>query len=195
MLGLDLRTIFLAVLALAVARPAYAQNVENTETYAYLMSLPVPVVDGDITDRPYRVIGYIDKGVRKATVFSKPASHAKVMRELWEKGRKMGADAVINAGYGEAKKVAFSGWGTREARGVAIKFLTDAEIAALKPVPQPEREPEPAPVAQAPLRQQPLAPAPSYSVADELAKLVNMRDRGLISEDVYEEAKRALLGQ
>lgn len=183
-----MRTVLIAAVALAVAQPAVAQNIENTSTYAYLMSLPVPVVEGDITDRPYRVIGYIDKGVRKATVFSKPASHDKVMRELWEKGRKMGADAVINAGYGEARKVAFSGWGTREARGVAIKFLTDAEIAGLKPAPPPDS----APVAQAP---QPGAAVPNYSIADELAKLVGMRDRGLISEEIYQEAKRALLGQ
>jgi hypothetical protein len=49
----------------------------------------------------------------------------------------MSADAVIHAEYGESHITAMS-WGAREARGVAIKFLTDAEIAALpKPVATP----------------------------------------------------------
>jgi len=117
-----MRKFHLVIALLAISTPLQAQNVTDTTSYAYLMSLPVPVVEGDILDKPYRVIGHIDKGVRKATVFSKPASHDKVMRELWEKGRKMGADAVINAGYGEAHKVAFSSWGTREARGTASRM-------------------------------------------------------------------------
>ncbi|MEI6417485.1 MAG: hypothetical protein WCO82_00310 [Sphingomonadales bacterium] len=98
--------------------------------YAKLSTLPVPVVEGDITDRPYRVIGLIETGVRKATVFSKDPSREKVFRELWERGRKMGADAVINAEYGNARVRGLS-WGSRDARGQAVKFLTDQEIAAL----------------------------------------------------------------
>src|SRR5690606_21009048 len=79
------------------------------------------------------VLGHVNKGVRKATMFSKSASHEKVYRELWEDAQKLGADAVIQADYGQARITALS-WGSREARGVAIKFLTDAEIATL---PQP----------------------------------------------------------
>lgn len=121
-----------ALLALLLAAPLAAQNVEAPPGFRDLARLPVPVVAGDITDRPYRIIGHINAGVRKATMFSGSPSQEKVYRELWERGRKLGADAVINAQYGEAHITAMS-WGAREARGDAIKFLTDAEIAALSP--------------------------------------------------------------
>lgn len=84
----------------------------------------VPVFAGDITDRPYQVIGEVKAGVRKATVFSKASSEAKIYRELWERAKKMGADAVINAKYGEAHVTAIS-WGKTNATGTAVKF-TDA---------------------------------------------------------------------
>ena len=38
------------------------------------------------------------------------------------------------------------------------------------------------------------APAASASVADELAKLTDLRDRGALSDDEYETQKRRLLG-
>ncbi|PAV92768.1 hypothetical protein WR25_05062 [Diploscapter pachys] len=76
----------------------------------------VPVFAGDITDRPYQVIGEVKAGVRKATVFSKASSEAKIYRELWERAKKMGADAVINAKYGEAHVTAIS-WGKTNATG------------------------------------------------------------------------------
>lgn len=122
----------LMFVALAFASiPALAQNVDAPPGYADLATLEVPVVAEDITDRPYRVLGTVQKGVRKATVFSKSPSEAKVYRELWESAEKMGADAVVFAEYGEARITGLS-WGSREARGKAIKFLTDAEIAEMK---------------------------------------------------------------
>lgn len=123
------KAIIIALFGVSAA-PAAAQNIAGPPGYAALMAKPVPVVTGDITDRPYRVIGTVIAGVRKATMFSKSPSEEKVFRELWERGQKMGADAVINASYGEAHVTALS-WGSREARGQAVKFLTDAEIAAL----------------------------------------------------------------
>lgn len=124
---------FAGLLAFAIlTAPASAQNVAPNPGFAELVRLPVPVIEGDITDRPYRVVGPVIAGVRKATMFSKSASQEKVYRELWERGKKMGADAVIHAAYGEAHITALS-WGSREARGQAIKFLTDAEVAALPP--------------------------------------------------------------
>jgi hypothetical protein len=50
--------------------------------------------------KPYREIGQTPAGVRKATMFSGSPSHEKVFRELRERGKKMGADAVIKASYG-----------------------------------------------------------------------------------------------
>lgn len=81
----------------------------------------VPVFAGDIADRPYRVIGEVSAGVRKATIFSKASSEAKIFKELWERADKMGADAVINARYGNSHVTAVS-WGKTNATGTAIKF-------------------------------------------------------------------------
>jgi len=118
------------VATLLATAPAAAQNMTPPATWASVQALPVPVTAQDISDRPYRELGLILAGVRKATAFSKDPSQEKVYRELWERGQKMGADAVIKAEFGDARVRAFS-WGSREARGIAIKFLTDAEIAAL----------------------------------------------------------------
>lgn len=89
----------------------------------------VPVFAYDITDRPYKVLGEVKAGVRKATVFSKEVSQPKIYRNLWERAEKLGADAVINAKYGESHISAFS-WGKTNATGTAVKFLTPEEVAS-----------------------------------------------------------------
>jgi hypothetical protein len=127
-----MRTILAAALVLA-STSALAQNINPSApapapTYESITHMDVPVIAGDITDRPYRVIGEIETGVKKLTVFSKDPSEEKVYKELWERGKKMGADAVVNATYGDPR-VTFMSWGSRKARGQAIKFLTDEEIA------------------------------------------------------------------
>ena len=113
----------LAVAAAAIAaQPAVAKK--NPRTYVVNNeAVGVPVFPHDITDRPYVVVGEVKAGVRKATVFSKAASQKKIYRELWERARKKGADAVINATYGDSKISAMS-WGQTNARGTAIRFTT-----------------------------------------------------------------------
>ena len=113
----------LAAALLTASAPALAQKTNDIDVSAIKASeLPVPpVIAGDISDRPYTVIGQITAGVRKATVFSKSSSPEKIYRELWERGQKLGADAVIHASYGEAHMSAMS-WGQTNATGVAIKF-------------------------------------------------------------------------
>lgn len=98
------------------AKKAYIVNNED---------VGVPVFPYDITDRPYTVLGEVKAGVRKATVFSKEASQAKVYRELWERAEKLGADAVVNAKYGDSHISAFS-WGKTNATGTAIRFTAPA---------------------------------------------------------------------
>jgi uncharacterized protein YbjQ (UPF0145 family) len=80
----------------------------------------------DITDRPYKVLGEVKAEVRKATVFSKAPSQDKIYRELWERGEKLGADAVIKAQYGDARMTMMS-WGSSAATGVAVKFVDPAQ--------------------------------------------------------------------
>lgn len=128
-----MRCCLAAAFALASAS-ASAQNINpapaaHPPTYQSITHMEVPVIAGDVTDRPYRVIGEIETGVKKLTVFSKDPSQEKVYRELWERGKKLGADAVVNAQYGDPR-VTFMSWGSRKARGQAIKFLTDEEISA-----------------------------------------------------------------
>lgn len=88
----------------------------------------VPVFPYDITDRPYKVLGEVKAGVRKATMFSKSPAQEKIYRELWERGQKLGADAVVKATYGNSHVTAFS-WGKANATGVAVKFLAPGEVA------------------------------------------------------------------
>lgn len=89
----------------------------------------VPVFPGDIPDRPYSVVGEVKAGIRKATIFSSEASQKKIYRELWERAEKLGADAVINAKYGESHVTALS-WGSTNATGTAIKFTGAAAAPA-----------------------------------------------------------------
>lgn len=100
--------------ALARDKPARTYAIVNPDA-------GVPVFAGDITDRPYTVIGEVKAGVRKATVFSKSSSEPKIYRELWERAEKLGADAVINARYGNSHVSAVS-WGKTNAIGTAVKF-------------------------------------------------------------------------
>lgn len=105
-------------------------------TYAGVMAARVPVTTGDITDRPYRVIARVKRNVRKATIFSKGASQDKLEDELWERGRKIGADAVINARFGEQRMTSMS-WGANYVEGDAVKFLTAEQAEAYRqPKPQ-----------------------------------------------------------
>jgi uncharacterized protein YbjQ (UPF0145 family) len=117
-----------AVAAMAVATPAVAKK--KDVTYVVVNEeMGVPVFPHDITDKPYKIVGVVTAGVRKATIFSKEPSQQKIYNEIWERGEKLGADAVIGAKYGDSHITALS-WGNTKAGGVAIKFLTAEEMAA-----------------------------------------------------------------
>ncbi len=108
-------------LALAVsAAPAIAKDKKQTFVVVN-EEFGLPVFPHDITDREYEVVGEIKAGVRKATVFSKAASQKKIYKELWERARKKGADAVINATYGDANIWGMC-WGVTMAMGTAIRL-------------------------------------------------------------------------
>jgi len=119
------------LVTLAAAQPSLAKKPHRT--YVVMNEeVGVPVFPHDITDRPYQVIGEVTAGVRKATIFSKEASQKKVYRELWERAEKLGADAVINATYGDSHMSAMS-WGKTNARGTAIRFTATPAAAASSP--------------------------------------------------------------
>jgi uncharacterized protein YbjQ (UPF0145 family) len=116
------------LVSLVGAQPVLAKKPERTFIVVN-EEVGVPVFPHDITDRPYEVIGEVKAGVRKATVFSKGASQAKIYRELWERAEKLGADAVINASYGDSHISAMS-WGKTNATGTAIRFKSATTTTA-----------------------------------------------------------------
>jgi uncharacterized protein YbjQ (UPF0145 family) len=119
-----------AALAL-VSSPLLAK--ESHRTFVVVNEeVGVPVFPHDITDRPYEVIGEVKAGVRKATVFSHEASQKKIYRELWERAERLGADAVINATYGDSHMSAMS-WGKTNATGTAIRFTAPAATPPATP--------------------------------------------------------------
>jgi uncharacterized protein YbjQ (UPF0145 family) len=108
--------------AVLAASPASAMEQEVAPpSNAQAPEFGVHVYPYDIKDRPYQVLGEVKAGVRKATVFSKSPSQEKIYRELWERAKKLGADAVVNARYGDAHVSALS-WGKSNATGTAVKF-------------------------------------------------------------------------
>lgn len=123
-----MRIALISLLSLLAIAPASAQS---TAQAAPLVNedVGVPVFPYDITDRPYQVIGEVKAGVRKATVFSKSPSQEKIYKELWERAKKLGADAVVKAQYGDSHVTAMS-WGKANATGTAVKFLSPGPAAA-----------------------------------------------------------------
>jgi len=118
------------VLSVAMTGELLAKD-KAAKTYIVMNDeVGVPVFPYDITDKPYEVLGEVTAGVRKATIFSKEASQKKIYHELWEKAEKLGADAVINAKYGDSHMTAFS-WGKTNATGTAIRFKPAAPAAAM----------------------------------------------------------------
>jgi uncharacterized protein YbjQ (UPF0145 family) len=120
-----------ALMSVALAQPVMAKEKPKKEFVVVNEDAGVPVFPHDMKDRPYKVIGEVKAGVRKATVFSKEASQEKIYRELWERAEKLGADAVINANYGDSHMSLMS-WGKTNAKGTAIKFVEGSAAAEAK---------------------------------------------------------------
>lgn len=119
------------ILAALLAFPAAAQNInpEPAITHRILVAMPVPVIEGDITDHPYRVLGTVKATVRKAFVFSKNPSDEKLLEALWKNAQEMGADAVLNAKLGPVQDGGPT-YARRQAHGQAVRFLSDEEARA-----------------------------------------------------------------
>ncbi len=129
------RTAVVGIAALAAVLGATPGLAKDTKKLNYVIvneAVGVPVFPHDITDRPYEVLGEVKAEVRKATIFSKEASQEKIYRELWERGEKLGADAVIKASYGDSR-VTLMSWGSTAVTGTAIKFIAAAPAPAVAP--------------------------------------------------------------
>ena len=82
----------------------------------------IPVFEGDIT-RSYVVIGEVKDNLRKPFAFMANPTKEKILAEIWERAKKMGADAVINARIGETKVTLFNN-GRTPISGTAIKYTS-----------------------------------------------------------------------
>lgn len=109
-------------LTVVAFQPALADEPAPQKAALVNEEFGVPVFPYDITDRPYEVVGEVRAGVRKATIFSKAPSQTKIYRELWERAKKLNADAVVKAQYGDPHVTALS-WGSTSATGVAVRFI------------------------------------------------------------------------
>ena len=79
------------------------------------------VKTGDVTDRPYDVLGDIEVSVNKTTIFHPSPTPALVDEALQRRAAALGADAVINVTYSDVH-VSLISWGTMDGKGQAVKF-------------------------------------------------------------------------
>lgn len=87
-----------------------------------IMSKHILLTDGDITYRPYRVIGDIKITISKWSILDKTPTQAMINKRLKEEAAKRGADAVIFVRYGTPGIGAFT-WGKLQGRGRAVAFI------------------------------------------------------------------------
>lgn len=111
-----------ALLALLLGT-SWPVNVADAKAVQEFNLAVPPVYPGDVK-RPYRIIGEIKDNLRKHFAFQESPTKEKIYAEIWERGRKLGADAVINARYGTTERTIFN-HGRTPISGTAIKF-TDA---------------------------------------------------------------------
>lgn len=110
----------LFIFALVSSWPVYSADTKTAQNVN--VAVP-PVYAGDV-QRPYRIIGEIRDNLRKHFAFQESPTEEKIYTEIWERARKLGADAVINARYGATERTMFN-HGRTPISGTAIKF-TDA---------------------------------------------------------------------
>lgn len=113
-----MRRVFL-VKVLLVTTPLYAGDAESRDAII-AVDAGVPVFEGDVK-RPYVVIGQIKDNLRKPFAFLANPTTEKILAEIWERARKMGADAVINARFGKTERTMFN-HGRTPISGTAIKY-------------------------------------------------------------------------
>ena len=81
----------------------------------------IRVVEGDITDKPYKSLGDVSVTVNKVSIFNADPTREMVDQRLRTQAAKLGADAVIQARYGTVGISPVS-WGSLDGKGRAIAF-------------------------------------------------------------------------
>ena len=81
----------------------------------------IQVIEGDVTDRPYKSLGDVSATVNKVTLFNADPTREMVDKRLKVEAAKLGADAVIQVRYGTVGISALS-WGSLDGKGRAIAY-------------------------------------------------------------------------
>lgn len=81
----------------------------------------VMIVEADIADRPYRVIGEVEGYARSVNLLSSDPTHADVDEALRAEAVKQGADAVIHVKYA-TERTGLASRGLMTATGRAVVF-------------------------------------------------------------------------
>jgi hypothetical protein len=118
----------------------------------------VILTEGDITDRPYQIIGDVSLTVKKVGIVDRPPIEEKAQMALRAKAAELGADAVILVRYDRHGFTGLS-MGRIDVTGRAVKFGTGPAPTAQAPSVAPSAAPS---AAAAP----PSAPAARGTLAD-----------------------------
>jgi hypothetical protein len=104
------------------AKPATGGPTSNSAaTPAATQPDMILVVETDLTDRPYTVLGDISVTVNKTTLFHPDPTREQVTRKLREEAAKIGADAVILVRYG-TPGISMMSWGSMDGKGRAVAY-------------------------------------------------------------------------
>ena len=81
----------------------------------------IQIIEGDVTDKPYKSLGDVSATVNKVTIFNADPTREMVNKRLQAEAAKLGADAVIQVRYGTVGISALS-WGSLDGKGRAIVY-------------------------------------------------------------------------
>lgn len=81
----------------------------------------IQILEGDVTERPYKSLGDISVTVNKVSIFNADPTREMVNQRMRAEAAKLGADAVIHARYGTTGISALS-WGSLDGKGRAIAY-------------------------------------------------------------------------
>jgi len=109
----------MALALLATAASVSAQSLDGPRTWTVD---GIMVTEGDVTNCPYHEIGTIEADVHANTIFGGRPSVDKVAREMVERVRGGGTDAIVRTTISPEHSTAL--WGrVVTGTGVAIKFV------------------------------------------------------------------------
>ena len=136
--GMTLTCVLLAHGAAGAAEPVAVMKVPELSA----AEEKVILAEGDISDRPYRVLGQVFVRAKKVGVIDRPSIEDKTDILLKAKAAELGADAVINVRR-ERKGMSFFNLGYMDGFGTAVAFGRHA-VAAAPSQPAPAASTQPA---------------------------------------------------